>query len=184
MEDVLDVYARAYDPQRPQICFDEKSVQLIAETRQPLPSKPGQPERFDYEYQRNGTANLFMFFQPLLGWRHVRVTDRRTKIDFAECMRYLVDDLFPEAETIVIVLDILNTHSSAGLHDAFEPACVLQQAMLGRQADLAVDAQAGSPKLVVQGDGREGNGPEPGVRVAGCIHDHGGRLGHAAPFLS
>ena len=84
MENVLDVYARAYHPKRPQICFDEKSVQLIAETRQPLPSKPGQPQRFDYEYQRNGTANLFVFFQPLLGWRHVRVTDCRTKIDFAE----------------------------------------------------------------------------------------------------
>jgi hypothetical protein len=121
MEDVLDVYARAYDPKCPQIRFDEKSVQLIAETRQPLPSKPGQPERFDYEYQRNGTANLFMFFQPLLGWRQVRVTDRRTKTDFAECMRYLVHDLFPEAETIVIVLDNLNTHSLASLYEAFEP---------------------------------------------------------------
>jgi hypothetical protein len=121
MEDVLDLYARAYDPKRPQICFDEKSVQLIAETRQPLPSKPGQPQRFDYEYQRKGTANLFVFFQPSLGWRHVRVTDRRTKIDFADCMRYLVDDLFPEAERIVIVLDNLNTHSPASLYEAFQP---------------------------------------------------------------
>ena len=122
MEDVLDVYARAYDPKRPQICFDEKSVQLIAETRQPLPSKSGQPQRFDYEYQRNGTANLFMFFQPWLGWRHVRVTDRRTKIDFAECMRYLVDELFPEADQVVVVLDNLNTHTPAALYEAFEPA--------------------------------------------------------------
>ena len=122
MEDVLDVYARAHDPKRPQICFDEKSTQLIAETRQPLPGKPGQPTRYDYEYQRNGTANLFLFFQPLVGWRHVRVTERRTKIDFAECMRYLVDDLFPEAETIVLVLDNLNTHSPASLYEAFEPA--------------------------------------------------------------
>lgn len=122
MEDVLDVYARAYDSKRPQVCFDEKSVQLIAETRQGLPSKPGQPERFDYEYQRNGTANLFVFFQPLAGWRHVRVTDRRTKLDFADCMRDLVDVLLPEAEAVVIVLDNLNTHSPASLYEAFEPA--------------------------------------------------------------
>ncbi len=122
MEDVLDVYARAYDSKRPQVCFDEKCVQLIAETRQGLPSKPGQPERFDYEYQRNGTANLFVFFQPLAGWRHVRVTDRRTKLDFADCMRDLVDVLLPEAEAVVIVLDNLNTHSPASLYEAFEPA--------------------------------------------------------------
>jgi len=122
MEDVLDVYDRPYDPHHPQVCFDEKSVQLIAETRHPLPSKPGQPERFDYEYRRNGTANLFVFFQPLMGWRHILITDRRTKVDFAQCMRYLVDDLFPEADTIVIVQDNLNTHTPASLYEAFEPA--------------------------------------------------------------
>jgi len=122
MEDVLDVYDRPYDALRPQVCFDEKSVQLIAETRQPLPARPGQPERFDYEYQRKGTANLFLFFQPLMGWRKVLITDRRTKIDFAECMRYLVDELFPEAERIVLVLDNLNTHTPASLYEAFEPA--------------------------------------------------------------
>ena len=121
MEDVLDVYVRAYDPKRHQVCFDEKIVQLIAADAPATPSKPGQPERFDYEYLRNGAANLFMFFQPLLGWRHIRVTDCHTKIDFAECMRYLVDDLFPEAETIVIVLDNLNNLLLASLYEAFEP---------------------------------------------------------------
>lgn len=122
MEDVLDVYDRPYDPLHPQVCFDEKSVQLIAETRQPLPARGGQPERFDYEYQRKGTANLLLFFQPLAGWRKVLITHRRTKIDFAECMRYLVDELFPQAESIVLVLDNLNTHTPASLYEAFEPA--------------------------------------------------------------
>jgi hypothetical protein len=121
MEDVLDIYARPYDPKRPQVCFDEHMVQLIAETRLPLPAKPGCPERFDYEYRRNGTRNLFLFFQPLTGCRHVRVTERRTRIDFAECMRYLVDELFPEAEKSVVVLDNLNTHDPASLYEAFEP---------------------------------------------------------------
>ena len=122
MEDVLDVYAAPYDPQRPQICFDEKMVQLIMEKRHPLPPKPGRPERFDYEYQRNGTRNLFFFFQPLAGWRHVLVTERRTKMDFAHCMQYLVDDLFPETDKVVVVLDQLNTHTPAALYEAFEPA--------------------------------------------------------------
>ena len=122
MEDVLGVYERLYDPLHPQVCFDEKSVQLIAETRQPLPARPGQPERYDYEYRRKGTANLFVFFQPLAGWRKVLITDRRTKIDFAECMRYLVDEVFAKAESIVLVLDNLNTHTPASLYEAFEPA--------------------------------------------------------------
>lgn len=121
MEDVLDIYARPYDPKRPQVCLDEHMVQLIAETRQPLPAKPGCPERFDYEYRRNGTRNLFLLFQPLTGCRHVRVTERRTRIDFAECMRHLVDELFPEAEKSVVVLDNLNTHDPASLYEAFEP---------------------------------------------------------------
>lgn len=122
MEDVLDVYARPYDPKRPQVCFDELPVQLIAETRRPLPSKPGQPERFDYEYKRNGTRNLFLFFQPLAGWRHVLITEHRTKIDYAQAMRHLVDDLFPEATVVVVVQDNLNTHTPAALYEAFEPA--------------------------------------------------------------
>jgi transposase len=122
MEDVLDVYARPYDPKRPVVCFDELLVQLIAETRKPLPPKLGQPERFDYEYKRNGTRNLFFFFQPLAGWRHIRITEHRTKIDYAHAMRYLVDELFPEAEVVIVVEDNLNTHTPAALYEAFEPA--------------------------------------------------------------
>lgn len=122
MEDVLDVYARPYDPKRPVICFDELLVQLIAETRRPLPPKPGQPERFDYEYRRNGTRHLFVFFQPLAGWRRVLITEHRTKVEYAHAMRYLVDELFPEAEVIVLVQDNLNTHTPAALYEVFEPA--------------------------------------------------------------
>jgi len=121
MEDVLDVYAVPYDPKRPQICFDEKLIQLIAEKRLPLPAKPGQPERYDYEYRRNGTRNLFVFFQPLAGWRHVLITEQRTKVDYAHAMRYLVDELFPDAEVVVVVEDNLNTHTPASLYEAFEP---------------------------------------------------------------
>ena len=97
-------------------------MQLIAETRKPLPPKPGQPERFDYEYKRNGTRNLFFFFQPLAGWRHVLITEHRTKVDYAYAMRYLVDELFPEADVVVVVQDNLNTHTPAALYEAFEPA--------------------------------------------------------------
>ena len=122
MEDVLDVYAAPYDPKRPQVCFDEHPVQLIAEKRCPLPPKPGQPGRFDYEYKRNGTRNLFVFFQPLTGWRHVKVTKQRTKVDFAHCMRYLVDDVFPEADKVVLVSDNLNTHTPTALYETFKPA--------------------------------------------------------------
>ncbi len=122
MEDVLDLYAQGETLQQPLVCFDEKSVQLIAEKREPLPGKPGQPERFDYEYKRNGTCNLFVFFRPFAGWRHVQVTEQRTKVDFAHCMRYLVDELFPEAKKIIVVLDNLNTHTPASLYEAFQPA--------------------------------------------------------------
>ena len=122
MEDVLGVYARPYDPKRPQVCFDEHPMQLIAETRAPLPAQPGCPERYDYEYKRNGTRNLFMFFQPKGGWRHVKVTQQRTKQDFAECMRDLVDVFFPDADKVVLVLDNLNTHTPASLYETFEPA--------------------------------------------------------------
>ena len=122
MEDVLDVYARPYDPRRPQDCFDEKTVQLIVGKRCPLPLKPGRPERLAREYQRNGTRNLLVFFQPLAGWRHVEVTKRRAKIGFAHCMRYLVAELFPEADAVVVVLDNLNTRTPAVLYEAFEPA--------------------------------------------------------------
>ena len=122
MEDVLDLYAEAYDPVRPTVCFDETSKQLIAETRIPLPMAPGKPERVDYEYERKGTANLFLATEPRTGWRHVDVTDRRTKHDFAQQMRELVDRHFPDATTIRVVLDNLNTHTKAALYEAFPPA--------------------------------------------------------------
>ena len=121
MEDVLDVYHRPYDEKRPLVCLDEASKQLIGETVQPLPAEPGQPERFDSEYVRNGTANLFMISEPLLGWRAVRVTERRTAKDFAEVVRWLVEEVHPEAEKIVLVMDNLNTHKLASLYEAFPP---------------------------------------------------------------
>jgi len=122
MEDVLEVYHRPYDPRRPVICLDEASKQLIGETRTPLPAAPGQPERFDYEYVRNGTANLFMVTEPLAGWRHVEVTERRTGRDFAQVLRWLADDLLAGADKIVLVMDNLNTHTLASLYQAFPPA--------------------------------------------------------------
>lgn len=121
MEDVLEVYQRPYDPRRPQVCLDETSKQLTKEVRVPIPAAPGRTARIDSEYERNGTANLFMMFEPLRGWRHVEVTDRRTKIDFAHVIRDLVDVHYPEAETIVLVMDNLNTHKPASLYEAFPP---------------------------------------------------------------
>jgi transposase len=122
MEDVLDLYAEPYDPRRPVVCFDEQSYQLIAEVRVPLPAAPGRPERVDYEYRRQGTANLFLTFEPLAGWRHVEVTERRTSAEFAQQMRALVDVHYPDAERIAVVLDNLSTHSPAALYQAFPPA--------------------------------------------------------------
>jgi hypothetical protein len=122
MEEVLDLYEEPYDPRRPKVCFDETSKQLVAETQVPLPAKPGKAQRYDYEYQRNGTRNLFMFFEPQQGWRHVAVTEHRTMQDFAHQMRWLVDEAYPEAEIIRLVLDNLNTHRPASLYQAFAPA--------------------------------------------------------------
>lgn len=121
MEDVLEVYHRPYDAQRPLVCLDEASKQLVGEAVQPVPAAPGQPERFDYEYVRNGTANLFMVSEPLLGWRSVHVTERRTAKDFAEVVRWLVEDVHPDAAKVVLVLDNLNTHTPASLYEAFAP---------------------------------------------------------------
>jgi hypothetical protein len=118
MEDVLDLYARPYDPAEPVVCLDETSLQLIAETRPLLPARPGEPERFDYEYERKGTANLFMLVAPRAGWRHVAVTDRRTKADFAAQLRALATTHFPDARTIHLVRDNLNTHTLAALYEA------------------------------------------------------------------
>ena len=122
MEDVLEVYHRPHDPAHPVVCLDETSKQLIAETRVPIPAKPGQPARHDYEYARNGTANVFMLFAPLEGWRHVEVTDRHTALDYAEILRDLSDKHFPDAAKIVLVQDNLNTHKPASLYEAFRAA--------------------------------------------------------------
>src|ERR1041384_5534482 len=122
MEDVLDLYAEAPDPLRPVVCFDETPRQLIGEERVPIRAEPGKPARVDYEYVRNGTANVFMFVDVNRPWRHAKVTDQRTCIDFAECMRELVDEHYPEAEKIRVVLDNLSAHSAAALYQAFEPA--------------------------------------------------------------
>jgi DDE superfamily endonuclease len=121
MEDVLDVYHRPPDPKRPLVCLDEASKQLIGEVAEPVPAGPGQPARIDYEYTRNGTANLFMISEPHAGWRHVEVTDRRTAVDFAEVVRALVEEVYPEAEKVVLVMDNLNTHKLASLYEAFPP---------------------------------------------------------------
>jgi transposase len=122
MEDVLDVYARPYNPRRPLVCFDETNKEQHREVMAPLLPGPGQPARSESTYERNGVSNLFMFFAPLEQWRHVKVTDRRTSVDWAECMRELVDVHFPDAERIVVVQDNLSTHTPAALYAAFEPA--------------------------------------------------------------
>jgi hypothetical protein len=122
MEDVLDVYQRPYDPQRPLVCMDETSKQLLGETRPPVAVAPGRAARQDYEYVRDGVANLFMFFEPLASRREVKVTERRTKVDWARSVRELVDEHYPEAERVVLVMDNLNTHTPASLYEAFPPA--------------------------------------------------------------
>ncbi len=121
MENVLEVYQRPYDAQFPLVCMDELSKQLTSETQVPLKAKPGRTECFDYEYTRNGTANVFAFTEPLTGWRHIAVTDQRTRIDWAHEIRKLVDVHFPNAERITLVMDNLNTHSLGSLYEAFPP---------------------------------------------------------------
>ncbi|HEU5320904.1 MAG TPA: IS630 family transposase [Methylomirabilota bacterium] len=122
MEDALAAYTRPYDPRFPQVCLDELSLQLLADSRPPLPARPGAPAKEDYEYVRRGTANCFMLFEPLRGRREVLVTARRTKTDWAQCIRTLLDVCYPQAERVVLVQDNLNTHSPASLYEAFPPA--------------------------------------------------------------
>ena len=122
MEDVLDLYAEPYDPDRPVVCFDETSTQLLADTRPPIPVQPGQPRRQDYEYRRAGTRNIFLTCEPLAGWRHVAITERRTMEDFAHQMRWLVDEAYPDAPVVRVVLDNLNTHRMASLYETFPAA--------------------------------------------------------------
>ncbi len=121
MEDVLDVYTRPYDPRRPQVCLDETSRQLLADITPPQATAPGTPAREDYEYVRQGVCNLFLVCEPLRGWRHITVSDRRTRLDWAHCIKDLVDVHYPDAERIVLVQDNLNTHTPASLYEAFPP---------------------------------------------------------------
>ena len=121
MEDVLEVYTRPYDPRFPQVCMDETHTQLLGEVRDPLPMTPGRVARHDPEYVRGGVANLFLVCEPLRGWRHVSVTERRTAVDWAHCVREMVDVHYLDAEKVVLVLDQLNTHSVASLYEAFAP---------------------------------------------------------------
>ena len=122
MEDVLELYAEPYDPERPVVCFDETSTQLLADISEPIPAKPGKLRREDYEYLRAGTRNLFLTCEPLAGWRHVEVTERRTMQDFAHQMRWLVDEAYPGVPVIRVVLDNLNTHRMASLYETFPAA--------------------------------------------------------------
>lgn len=121
MEDVLEVYERPYDEQRPVVCLDEAAKQILSETRETLPMRPGQKERFDNEYERRGTCALFMLFEPLASWREVLVRGRRTQLDYAAVIRYLCDEKYPTVEKIVLVQDNLNTHGAWSLYQAFEP---------------------------------------------------------------
>ena len=122
MEDVLDLYAEPYDPERPVVCFDETSTQLLADIREPLPAKPGRPRPEDYEYRREGTRNLFLTCEPKAGWRHVAITQQRTMQDFAHQMQWLVDDAYPDVPVVRLVLDNLNTHRLASLYETFPAA--------------------------------------------------------------
>jgi hypothetical protein len=141
MEDILDLYAEPYKPRYPVVCFDESPYQLISEVRQPLPMGPGQPRRYDDEYRREGTCHVCMFFQPWQGWRHIKVTDRRTAQDFAHCMKDLVDVHFPEATLISVVMDNLNTHTPAALYEALTPA---EARRILRKLDLRYTPKHGS----------------------------------------
>jgi len=141
MEDVLDVYVRPYDPRFPQVCMDETSKQLVGETRVPIPAAPGRPVRYDYEYERQGVSNLFLFVEPLRGWRQVTVTDRRTKTDWAHAIQQVVDVHYPEAERIVLVLDNLNTHGLGSLYEAFPPE---EARRLSRKLELHYTPKHGS----------------------------------------
>ncbi len=141
MEDVLDVYTRPYDPRVPQVCMDETSKQLVGEMRVPVAAAPGRPRRVDYEYERCGVSNLFMFVEPLRGWRHVRVTARRTKRDWAHAIKALVDDHYPDAERIVLVMDNRNTHGIGSLSEAFPPD---EARRLSRRLELHYTPKHGS----------------------------------------
>ena len=141
MEDILDLYHRPYDPKKPWVCMDEKLIQLVGETRLPIPAKPGQPQRYDYEYERNDTAVNFLFSEPLTGWRKVNIRSRKTSVDWAFETRDLLDVDYPDAEIVTVVCDNLNTHTIASLYEAFEPA---QARRLARRLELHYTPKHGS----------------------------------------
>jgi len=141
MEDVLDVYVRPYDPTRPVVCMDETSKQLVADIRRPIPAKPGHPQRYDGEYKRCGVANIFMFTEPLGGWRRVNVTKQRKKLDWAEQIRILLEEDYPDAEFVVLVMDNLNTHTIGSLYEAFPPDKARQ---LARRLEIHYTPKHGS----------------------------------------
>ena len=141
MEDILDVYKRPYDPTRPQVCMDETSKQLVSDVRFPIPAKPGRPQRYDVEYRRCGVANIFMFTEPLGSWRRVSVTEHRKRLDWAEQIRILLEEDYPDAEVVVLVMDNLNTHSIGSLYEAFPPA---QARALARRLEIHYTPKHGS----------------------------------------
>lgn len=141
MEDVLDLYCLAYDPLWPVVCMDETSKQLVAETRVPIPAVPGRPACYDFEYERCGTANVFLFTEPLRGWREVTVTARRTRLDWAYRVRELLDVQYPDAQRVRLVMDNLNTHDLASLYEAFEPE---EARRLARRLDIHHTPKHGS----------------------------------------
>lgn len=141
MEDVLDVYCLAYDPARPVVCLDETNKQLVGEARQPLPAEPGKPQRYDVEYERCGVANVFLFTQPLGGWRRATVTEHRTRLDWAEQILHLLDVEYPDGVAVRVVMDNLNTHGMASLYEAFEPA---EARRLARRLDIHHTPKHGS----------------------------------------
>ena len=204
MEDVLDLYAQPYDPRRPVVCFDETSTQLLADTRPPLPAQPGRPARQDYEYRREGTRNLFLTCEPMAGWRHVQVTERRTMQDFARQMRWLVDEAYPEVPVVRVVLDNLNTHRTASLYETFPAAEARRVAKRlgvplhpqarelveygGNRVQRAVPLlpQAARPQRTRPPAG--GPGPGHGAKCRPSHHQlavqHPGRQGQTSPPLS
>lgn len=141
MEDVLELYCQPYDAKAPLVCMDEQPRQLTKESRLPVAAGPGRPARYDYEYERAGTANLFLFCEPLAGWRHVEVTERRTRNDWAHQVRRLLEEDYPQAERVRLVLDNLNTHSTASLYEAFEPQ---EARRLARRLELHYTPKHGS----------------------------------------
>jgi hypothetical protein len=173
MEDVLDLYAERYDPRRPVVGFDERPLQLLADTRSPVPPAPGRVRRVDYEYRRNGTANVFMTVEPLAGWRHVEVTERRTAVDFAQQMRWLVDGAYPDAKVIRVVLDNLNTHTTASLYAAFPAA---EARRLARKLEFHHTPKHGSWLNVAES--------ELAVLASQCLNQRLGELGRTRTVAS